>query len=126
MRRLLAVLLILSVLASPALGAKARRSRRPQRITDAQFLKLCEEGDQQKILDAIKKGANVNAKDNDGWTPLILAAYFNKNPEVINLLIDAGADDATDKSGKMAIDYARNNPRLKGSDALKRLEELSK
>ena len=97
MRRLLAVLLILSVLASPALGAKARRSRRPQRITDAQFLKLCEEGDQQKILDAIKKGANVNAKNNDGWTPL-----------------------------KMAIDYARNNPRLKGSDALKRLEELSK
>jgi ankyrin repeat protein len=44
-------------------------------------------------IDAIRKaGADVNAKNIDGKTPLHQAAYFNKNPEVITTLIEAGAD----------------------------------
>ena len=36
-------------------------------------------------------------------TALLHAAMNNPNPEVVNLLIDAGADDVTDKSGRTAL-----------------------
>ena len=42
----------------------------------------------QAMLDS---GADVNAKDKDGWTPLLWAAY-NGNAEVISVLLQAGAD----------------------------------
>ena len=106
----------------------------------------------------LKAGANVNAKNKDGETALMVAAG-NGNKATVNFLIDAGADDLIDNygdtalihasvrgnaetvnalidagsyvkqkdnSGKMAVDYARDNHKLKGTDALKRLEELSK
>jgi ankyrin repeat protein len=38
----------------------------------------------------ISAGAEVNARDNDGMTPLMNAAGFNTNPEVAQLLIKAG------------------------------------
>ncbi len=42
-------------------------------MSDEDFLELCESGDARKVEDAIKLGANVNAKDNNslpilGWT----------------------------------------------------------
>ncbi len=40
------------------------------------------------LLDA---GADVNARDKDGLTPLMWAALLNQNPEVIRILLDAGA-----------------------------------
>ncbi|MBQ9419540.1 MAG: ankyrin repeat domain-containing protein [Synergistaceae bacterium] len=73
----------------------------------------------------IKAGANVNA-DPHYKTALMYAAE-NGHVEVINALIEAGADVNTkDGNGKTAIDYARYNDKLKGTDALKRLEELSR
>jgi ankyrin repeat protein len=39
----------------------------------------------------INAGADVNARDEGGRTPLMVAA-FNANPEVIKTLITAGAD----------------------------------
>lgn len=36
--------------------------------------------------------ADVNAKDNDGWTPLMFAARFSASPKMIKLLIKNGAD----------------------------------
>ncbi len=73
----------------------------------------------------LKAGANINARTGDGRTALIWAAENNPNPEVIIVLLNAGADvKAKDKSGMTAFDYARYN--LKGTDALKQLEEASK
>ena len=47
--------------------------------------------------------------------------------EIINILIDAGADvKIKNYFGKMAVDYAREEEELKGTNALKRLEELSR
>ena len=47
----------------------------------------------------INAGADVNARDEGGRTPLMVAA-FNANPEVIKTLITAGADvNATGKYG---------------------------
>ena len=39
----------------------------------------------------LKAGADVNAKDDNGRTPLHGAAGGNTNPEVISLLLEAGA-----------------------------------
>jgi ankyrin repeat protein len=48
-------------------------------------------------------------------------------PEVITVLLKAGADGtAKDSMGKTAFDYAKNNEKLKGTDAIRQLEEASK
>ena len=46
----------------------------------------------EDVKTEIANGADVNAKDKDGWTALTIAARMNKNPEFIKNLIDAGAD----------------------------------
>lgn len=51
----------------------------------------------------LKAGADVNHKDNDGWTALMWAAWSNL-PLVTNTLITAGADvNVADKSGHTAL-----------------------
>ncbi len=56
----------------------------------------------------IKKGVDLNStKRKSGITPLLLASCFN-NIDMINLLLENGADiDITDKFGMSAKDYAR-------------------
>ncbi|XP_061491677.1 fibronectin type 3 and ankyrin repeat domains protein 1 [Rhineura floridana] len=56
------------------------------------------------LLDA---GANVNAKDKDGKTPLMVAA-LNNYEELVALLLERGADpDVKNEFGKGALDMAR-------------------
>jgi ankyrin repeat protein len=56
----------------------------------------------------INKGANVNAKNNDGFTPLHLAV-FGGCIEAIRLLLDAGADSSIkDNSDNSSMDYAND------------------
>jgi ankyrin repeat protein len=51
----------------------------------------CESGDYNKVRLAINFGADVGAKDNDGWTPLHFAC-LDDNLECAELLLDRGAD----------------------------------
>jgi ABC-type phosphate/phosphonate transport system substrate-binding protein len=57
-------------------------------------------------------------------------AVENGHPKAVEALINAGADvKAKDKSGRMAIDYTEETyarEELRSTDALRRLEELSK
>ena len=79
-----------------------------------------------KIL--IEAGAD-DSVDQKGRSALIFAATtpMGNAEETVNALIDAGTDvKHKDSSGKTAADYARYNDKLKDTDALKRLEELSK
>lgn len=62
-------------------------------------------------LDAVKTlirlGANVNAKDNYGMSPLMCAATTDEAVELLTLLIGAGAKiNDQDKEGKSALDWA--------------------
>ena len=67
-------------------------------------------------------GADVNALNIFGGTPLMYAAEYNPNPEVITTLLKAGADaKAKDNAGKTAFDYAQSNEKLKGTDAYSKL-----
>jgi len=48
----------------------------------------------------------------------MFAASFNKNPDVITTLLNAGADaKAKSIEGKTAFDYAQDNPKIKGTKA---------
>jgi uncharacterized protein len=138
------------------------------RAQKAGFLDLVQNGSPADVQAAIAKGADVNAKDDNGATPLLLAAQTNGNPDVIKVLAKAGADlnakDANgctplvgnlentkpnaasldsaplpipallkkgadakvaDKSGKRAVDCAKQNAKLNGSPALQQLIDAS-
>lgn len=57
----------------------------------------------------LRAGADVNATDFDGRTPLELAARENDDPEVLQVLIDAGAVVNAMKYGMTALDQARTD-----------------
>ena len=54
----------------------------------------------------------------------MLVARYNFTPEALMALLEARADaKAKDGEGKTALDYARENEKLKGTGAIKLLEE---
>ena len=61
-------------------------------VNTEKFVNLYSDGTPQEIEFSIQSGANVNAKYERGYTPLMIAAMNNNNPEVIKVLIKAGAD----------------------------------
>lgn len=56
------------------------------------FINLVVRGTTQDVQAALDKGADVNARDRNGLTPLLTAAAYNTNPEVVVVLVEAGAD----------------------------------
>ena len=74
----------------------------------------------------LKAGADVNIDAN----LLISIVSITEYPEVIEILLDAGVDakvksNTKDIKGKRAIDFAGDNPHLKNTNALKKLEKAS-
>ena len=67
-------------------------------------------------------GADVDG-GNGGYTPLLCAAEWAKNPEVIHVLLLAGADPNSNFDGQTALDLAEDNPALSGTDALDELRK---
>ena len=64
-------------------------------------------------------GADVNATNNRGETPLMKAAALNRNPQMALVLLRLGGDiEIRDANYKTALDYARQNSDLRGSEAL--------
>ena len=72
-------------------------------------------------------GTNINEKSSDnGYTPLHFAARYSVSSGIVELLLDRGADPKVkDNSGKLAVDYARENRHLTGS-TLRRLVKASR
>lgn len=81
---------------------------------DTNLFSLVKTGDVASVLQAIENGANVNAQDEFGQTPLMYAAGSSSNPEIISSLIKAGASLNTQTStGWTALMYAaRDNKNL--------------
>jgi len=74
----------------------------------------------------VKAGADVNFENTEKWTPLILAAWKTSNPEVITTLMKLGANPrAKDNSGRMAVDYAWGNEKLRNTEAFRELSRVS-
>ena len=67
-------------------------------------------GDQNRVREALKEGAEVNAQDQFGGTPLLLAinmASQGDGDEMMKALIDAGADlEVKDREGRTPLMWA--------------------
>ncbi|UNQ73406.1 ankyrin repeat domain-containing protein [Infirmifilum sp. NZ] len=69
-------------------------------------------GDLEKIRMLLERGADINARDNIGWTPLHFAAIAGKL-DVARLLIEKGADvNARGVFGDTPLHYAAMNGHL--------------
>ncbi len=75
-------------------------------MTDSAFRALCGKGSAKEVADVIKKDANVNAADEDGETPLMVAVKKGNAP-VVDVLLAAGAKvNAKNARGEDALTLA--------------------
>jgi murein DD-endopeptidase MepM/ murein hydrolase activator NlpD len=74
---------------------------------DTNLFNLVKTNDVAAVQEAIGAGANVNAQDEYGQTPLMYAASSSTNPDILDALVKAGADiNAQTTSGWTALMYA--------------------
>ena len=74
---------------------------------DADLIEAVKTGCPSIVRTFMAKGANVNARDENGGTPLIWAVA-RRVAETVSILIAAGADpDARDLGGRSELDLAR-------------------
>ena len=77
------------------------------------------------ISTLLAAGARIGDRDHAGMTALMWAARDTENPDILSTLIAAGADPRTvNDRGVSALAYARGNPNLRGTDAVKLLSEV--
>jgi ankyrin repeat protein len=78
-----------------------------------------------EIVRAVLAGnPNVNAVDNDDQTALIAAAANVDNPEILTILLNAGADaKLEDNTGRTALDWFDMNQRINRSTVRKALKD---
>ncbi|MGY5353768.1 ankyrin repeat domain-containing protein [Wenyingzhuangia sp. IMCC45467] len=102
---------ILTLLVSKGLNAKGSQPNGNTLLHEA-----VQENNIHLIKQSLTLGVDINAKNNEGNTALLLAALNAKNTEVLNLLIANGADKKTTSSfGETAFDLASENEILSKS-----------
>lgn len=78
-----------------------------------------EEGFPERVRILLEAGANVNATDKDGWTPLMIAAAAG-NTITVHVLVDAGADVDASAQGQTASMLAAENRHFEIVELLER------
>jgi len=80
------------------------------------LMKAAQSGDVEKIRQLIYSNANVNLKDNDGWTALMYAVRYSESFECLEELLQAGADTSVRNNyGSSALILAacyNKNPKI--------------
>ena len=63
----------------------------------------------------LEAGADLNAREENGWTPLHLAAGSSETPGIIAALLEAGADlNARDRFGQPPLHTAARSSKIPG------------
>ncbi|MDR2726312.1 MAG: ankyrin repeat domain-containing protein, partial [Candidatus Adiutrix sp.] len=86
-----ALILLLSIL-SLTVPISAAETPLQDRSQSGGLADLFRKGSTQAVTQALAGGANLNLTDQDGQTPLMLAAGSNPEPQVTELLLSKGAD----------------------------------
>ena len=99
-------------------------SSEPQRLRLSRHAKslmlAAAAGDVGRVRKLLQRGANIQARDVDGWTALMLAA-MEGHAAVARILVEEGADpQATDRFGVSVLDCARRSGREEIIRLLKR------
>ena len=72
-----------------------------------ELMEACEAGNLDIVKDICTVEKHINVKDENGWTPLIKATYFNQK-EIVKFLISIGADVyAKNRNGTNLLMYAK-------------------
>ena len=100
--------------------AEAKPESSTAKAPDISIHDAAELGDIEAIKKNLAAGADVNAKDILGCTPLFNAA-FGGHKEIAELLIDAGADvNAKDEGGDTPLDWAILQNHTETADLLRK------
>ena len=89
--RAFAVSVMALFISAVAAGQAAPTPSLPSLSLNDQLLAAATNGDAAAAGELLQKGANIEAKDNLGWTPLIWAAYQGRT-DVVTLLLEKGAN----------------------------------
>ena len=85
---------------------KAETERNGAVYSEEAFLHEVKTGNRGEVEEFIRAGINVNAKDKDGSTPLMIASE-KSDSEIVGLLLKSGADpNAGDIAGYTALMFA--------------------
>ena len=77
----------------------------------------------EKVRLLLASGADVNYKNDESNTALMVALRKHAPLETLTALIDGGSDlTARDRKGRSVLDYAKSDPRLQGTEVLRRIE----
>lgn len=68
------------------------------KMSDEDFLELCEKGTFEQVQKALKNGANANAADEWRTTALHVAIWNNSDHRVVKLLLESGANPEAENS----------------------------
>ena len=64
-------------------------------------------GKQAVVKVLLDRGADIEAKDKQGWTPMHFAAGMNKEPSIVTVLLGRGANvQAKTNDGETPLDLA--------------------
>lgn len=99
---------------------------RGAKVSDSRFgrtplMEAAHEGTAQSVRLLLKRGADINATGDDGFTALMLAAGWN-SPDIVALLIAHGADiRVKNNRGQTALELAKEKGRSENVTLLERV-----
>ena len=117
--RILVAFVGLAIACSFCVGCLSRFKHGPiPGVSDTLLFRACSDGDVDRVRILLDHGANVNAREEEGETPLMYAAVQDKT-DVMQLLLDRGADiNAASINGETALMRAVGVKRYDASDLL--------